>query len=205
MMFQTEMGKAMSGVADFGGLVGEFQQACSGTSPEATLDAACKLLTKLRLVMQRSKMANSDEEGSPTSEAAKEFNAALERLTKVLDAQGLAWLKKSIQSGQPFDASKTLSQPTKFLEGCVLTANLCSDNLSQEIGDSFADVAEIMPTHTKVASINKELMKELSPEKLEQCDLFITAVDEKLTEHLDCFKKSISQLEKLNKKYEFVG
>ena len=197
----------MDNILEFVQLVKEFQGACVKAPEEVILQMACRLHFKLRKEVFSRRHHVEREACDPT--VLKLFTActaALERLAEKLDSQGLAWLKASMASDKTVDPRQTLCHPTPYLEACIMTASMCTGNsFPSDIGESLVELAEVMPDYTKVSSINKDLMKDISPVQLDMCIDFKTKVEGKLREHADSFKSTINQLDRLNKKFEPFG
>lgn len=166
------------------------------------LQLASKLYGNLTKICLRD-WQNTGFGGEGLHEVCKAVTA---RFAKSFDAAGLAWLRKSMGADPSVDLRKVLINPTPFLEECVVTTSLCrkEDDLP-EIPDTLTEVGAVMPIYTQVSSMNRDLMKELSPDGCEKYGKFLADVESKLHELTDSFKVFTAQLKNLCLKYRCLG
>ena len=137
---------------------------------------------------------------------AKACSLAHGQLTSCLDVAGIAWLQQTAAAQPDADlealALEVLGQPTPKIRDAVITMKLKKEIASLEetkVGNTFADLAEIMPLYTKVSCVKVELLDEATAAA---CAAFGSAVDASMSEACAAFQEAVQQLCALAEKYE---
>ena len=216
-VFHGHTAQSIEGLANFCVSVADFNKSCSADPAGLpSLNLACNLLSYLGHLPVQMAAAASDDASSPTtlafvSSIGKSSQDACQRLSDCISARALGWIHAEMQKGIGSDCiakavGEAIEKPTATLQGYITTCSMSSEDLKAvDLGSKLTDLVTHLPKYIKVASINKDLMDKISPEKLAETNDFLEQVEQKLEEHIQSLDGSLVQLTKLHDKYKFLG
>lgn len=142
---------------------------------------------------------------------------ARERLTARIDAVGVAWLRKVMETPESAEAmsitattADIFKPATPALKAAVATCGLVSQVPKMKLAlDQFLWTEQKLPNivavifwYAQACSIDIDLMNAISPTALSACQEVCTSVDRALGDTARAFQQSVAHLGTLAKKYE---
>ena len=175
-----------------------------GSQDEHMLTQACKLLDDFGTLIGTTVPVERAALAGACREACSRFKTSV-------NSAGLTWLKQLMHGStdkkeKDEKAKQIISKPTTFLAECMETFSLCDDDVSSfEVGSKVTDLVALVPLLNKIGSINTELMRQLSEDRLALCEKFLQDYLEKLGDHVQSLSQTTDQLKKIDQKYKCLG
>lgn len=194
-----------------------FDKELAGAGNEiAELQFACVLIEKLPPYVGSAdiQLPEKADWGLGLAALREAMSGATIRLSNKVNRKGLAWIKTlcdngtaELEGGVSGQVANKIPNATAYMKNSAATFDLCSGQQLEKavLGSSWAEFADALPQYVKVVSADKSILESISQEKKEFCDDFITQMDQRMKEMMDCFNETGDSLDRLLSRYRCLG